>query len=93
MARITVQKAPQSTDSGEDSLKELVALFCYHFQQYTFNEALDLPLKTLQRMLKTARKEKAKEYLELAQIARVAQSAKPAPYNKLTSRYESEANG
>jgi len=93
MATIKVKKDAQAISSPSDSLKSVVAKFCFYYSAYTYDEAMELSIKTMKRMIKVAYQEKAREYLELAQIARTAQSSKPAPYNKLVARYEREANG
>jgi len=91
MARIKVAKVRQSPTDSNENLKTICATFCYYYNQYKYDEALELPIKTLKRMLSVARKEKAKEYMQLAQIARVAQSTKNAPYQSLVKQYEQEA--
>lgn len=87
--RVRNAKSPQSNN---EDLKTVVATFCFYYSQYTFDQALDLPIRTLRRMLKIVRREQAREYLEMSQIARAAQAEKPSEYNKLTKRYEDEAN-
>lgn len=90
MARIQVQKQKTSSKSSVEAYKDSLAEFCYLYPRYTYQEALDLNKKILKRLLKAARREQARQYLELAQIARVAQAEKDAPYKSLTSRYEKE---
>lgn len=93
MAIIKVKRTSQARPpkSGNDAIKDLLATFCYHYPQYTFEQALDLSIKTMKRLLKAAYREKAKEYFELAQIARISRSEKNAPYDQLVKRYEKEA--
>jgi hypothetical protein len=53
---IKVQKIPRK----EANIDDLLASFCYHYPQYKFNEARQLPYKRLIQMLKIAEKEKAR---------------------------------
>lgn len=93
MAVIKVQSGvKRAIPDSKDSLKEVVATLCYFYPAYTYERAMDLPVKTLSRMLKVAKHETAKSYLEFTQIARAAQEQKPTAYNKLIKRYERESN-
>jgi pyruvate dehydrogenase complex dehydrogenase (E1) component len=92
MAVIKVKSDIKHKRDSSDMVKDVVATLCFYYPSYTYETALDLPLKTLNRMLKTAKRENAKHYLEMAQIMRVSQSEKAAPYNKLVSRYERQSN-
>lgn len=94
MARIAVKKISEikGVINKDDSIKDLLCLFCYYYPQYTYMEALNMPLKTLKRHLKTVRREKARNYLELAQIARLSQEEKLKSFSDLINRYQREAN-
>jgi hypothetical protein len=93
MARIAVQKPVLTASSSADRLKDTIATFCYYYPRYTYDEAFNLPIKTISRMLKAVRGEKAKDYIEMLQITRVAQSDKSQPVKSLLERYKREANG
>lgn len=53
---IKIQKIPKK----EANIDDLLASFCYHFPQYKYNEARQLPYKRVVQMLRVAEKEKAK---------------------------------
>lgn len=61
---IKVQRIPQKKVTPED----LIATFCYHYQQYTFKQARSLPYKRIIQMLKIANIEHAKQMIDLLQI-------------------------
>lgn len=65
MKVINAQSIPQAKMSSEDVL----ARFCYHYQQYTYTAAQELPYKRIVHMLKIAEKEKARELLVMASIS------------------------
>lgn len=96
MATIKVQHAPkiqsrQQRQGSNDNLKDTIAVFCYYYPQYSFAKAMDLPIKLVRRMLRAVRREQAMNYLELINIARVAQFEKHEPYTELAERYQREA--
>lgn len=61
---IKVQKIPRAKTPPED----LLATFCYYYQQYTFAQARKMPYKRVMHMLKVARKEQARKMINLLQI-------------------------
>lgn len=58
----------QSIPKTKIDLEEILSQFCYYYQQYKYHEARRIPVRRLIRMLKTARKEQAKEYFHLTKI-------------------------
>lgn len=64
MAVIKVQKIPRRKEEPED----ILALFCFYFPQYTFNQARKLPYKRIRQMLKVVRREEARKHIELVKI-------------------------
>lgn len=64
MATIKVQQLPKKKLKWQD----LVAQFCYRYQQYTFAQARRLPYKRLRQMLKVAEQEEAKKMRTLVQV-------------------------
>ncbi len=53
---------------------ELLASFCYHFPQYSFAQARQLPFKRIKLLLNTARKEQARTMLDLLRVFNGSQS-------------------
>lgn len=64
MAVIKVQKIPQKKTDPLD----LIAQFCYHFPQYTFNQARKLPFVRIKHMLRMANVEQAKYLLLMVRV-------------------------
>lgn len=72
---------------------QILSVFCYNYPQYTLAEARKLPFKHVQMMLKEARKEQARHYLELTQIAAAPHTKKGQGVKRLVERYKRELNG
>lgn len=64
MSVISVQKIPQRESTPED----LIATFCFYYQQYTFAQARRMPYKRIMQMLTIAHKEYAQQMIDLLQI-------------------------
>lgn len=73
---MAVIKAKQLPKKKAESAEEILARFCYHFQQYTYSEARKLPYKRVVQLLKAAQKEQAKEMIVLTHIASAPHSRK-----------------
>jgi len=84
---IKVQKIP----TPDVSPLKLLAQLCFHYPQYTLKEARTLPYKHVVLLIKTAQAEKAKDYLNHAQIAAAPHSKKGMGYKKLISKYKEQA--
>lgn len=85
MATIKAKKIPQKKISNDD----LLAKFCYHYQQYKYSEAKKLPYKRVIKMLRVAEKEQARFLFELTQIATAPHTKKGAGVKSLLDRYKS----
>lgn len=72
MAEIKIQKIPTKSLSAQ----EIIGAFCYHFPQYTYKQAQNLPYKKVVFLLKVARKEHAKKMMDIARIMGAANSGK-----------------
>lgn len=57
-------KIPKKNIDAEETL----AIFCYHFPQYTFQEARKLPFMRVRKMLDAARKEQAKSMIDFLRV-------------------------
>ncbi len=94
MAVIKVKKIPYSRHTGlKDNINLLICKFCYYYPQYTYNEAMNMPLKLLKTHIKTVEREKALNYIELLKIARVSQAKSNSPANTLYNEYKRTAEG
>lgn len=62
---VKIQKITQPQSTPED----IIATFCYHYQQYTFAQARKMPYKRIKQMLEVAKKEHARKMIDLLQIA------------------------
>jgi len=87
MAIIKAQKIPGKSVSPED----ILATFCYLFPAYTYAEARRLPERRVSLMLRAARREQARQYMELTQIAAAPQSEKGKSVKALIERYKKDA--
>lgn len=72
----------------ETSVEDIIALFCYYYQQYKYHEARKLPFKRLISMLKVAKKEYAKQMYDLTQITASPHTRKGQGVNKLLEHYK-----
>ena len=66
-----------------DSSSDTLAKFCYHFPQYKYHEAREMPFKRVQQMLIIARKEYAHKMIDLTNIAAAPHSAKGKGVKKM----------
>jgi len=72
---------------------DILARLCYYFPQYKLSEARALPFKHVCTLLKTANKEKARDYINLVQISAAPHTKKGAGVKKLVSEYKKVING
>lgn len=86
MPVIRAQKIPRKTESAEDTL----ARFCFYFQQYTYEEARKLPFKRVLKLLKIARRERARQMYELTQIASAPHTDKGAGVKKMLKYFQDQ---
>lgn len=84
MAKIKAKKIPLRVESAEDT----IARFCYHFPQYTFHEAKQMPFVRIKQMLKVARKEQALLLYDLTRIASAPHTEKGKEVKKLLQSYK-----
>lgn len=82
--RIKAQKIPQT----EHKKRDLVAVFCYYFPQYTYFEAKKLPYKRIKALLLVAQQEQAREWYNLLRISIVVQSGKKSAVKDLFDEYK-----
>lgn len=89
--RIEVQKIPRNKP-GERDWENLIAEFCYHFNQYRFDQARKLPFRRIVQMLRVARRIQAAQNYNFTQIAAAPHSKKGAMVKKLLDHYKKEMN-
>jgi hypothetical protein len=85
--RVKAKAIPKKELSTED----LIAEFCYYYQQYKFHEARQLPHRRIIQMLQVARSERAKNYFELVNIVSAPHSKKGSSIKKLQSYYKEQS--
>lgn len=86
MPVIRVQKVPKKTESAEDTL----ARFCFYFQQYTYKEAQALPFRRVMKLLKIAKRERARQMYELTQIAAAPHTDKGVGVKKMLKYFQEQ---
>ena len=69
MAIIKAKKIP--APKPEEAL-DTVARFCYHFQQYTFQEARKVPYNTVIRLLKAVEIDHSKKMIDMVHVSSVS---------------------
>lgn len=88
---IHMQKPSQSASNKKKTTGRLLAQLCFYYPQYTLQQARRLPYKHVIILLEEAKRMKAREYLELTQIAAAPHTKKGEGYKQLLKRYAQEA--
>lgn len=83
---IKAQKIPKRTEPAV----ETIARFCFHFPQYKFEEARQLPFKNVALMLRMARKERARQMYELTQIMAAPHTDKGKGVKKMLNYFQKQ---
>lgn len=83
---IKVQKVPRKEIDWDD----ILASFCYYFQQYKFHEAKKMPLKRIIQMLRVARREESKYFLQMTKIAASPHTKKGKGVSTLINEYSKD---
>jgi hypothetical protein len=89
MAVIKAQKIPKRIEPAND----ILARFCYYFPQYKYHEARKLPHIRIVKMLRVARSEQAKLYINLVNIASAPHTDKGKGINKMIESYQNIIDG
>ena len=89
MARVRVQKVP--TQTSRFSKREIYALLCYHYPQYTLREAANLPYRDVKLLIQTAEKKEAVRMYNLTQIAAAPHTKKGEGVKKLIKHFKNMA--
>ena len=88
--RIKVQRVKSS--HNKINVEELLAQVCYHYPQYTLDEAARLSYRRVNLLLKVAQKQQAIEFYNLTQIAAAPHTKKGEGVKKLTEHFKKIAN-
>ena len=85
---VKVQKIPKK----ETNVDDLLSMFCYHYPQYKYSDARELPFKRIVQMLKVAEREQAKIMLVLCKGMALT-NAKPKDMSSFLNELRKVANG
>ena len=86
-----VRVKPVSVVPKRESLRELYALVCWYYPQYTLKDVQNLPGRDVQLLLKTASKMEARQYLALTQIAAAPHTKKGQGVKNLITEFKKAA--
>ena len=89
MAEIEVAKVKKK----EHSKREVYAMVCYYYPQYTLQEVMGLPARDVTLLLKVASQIEAVQNLNLTQIVAAPHTDKGKGVKKLTEHFKQVANG
>lgn len=76
----------------QTSNRELWATVCYHYPQYTLEEASKLTMRDIKLLLKVAEKIKARDKFELTQIIAAPHTKKGSGVKKLSEYFQKQMN-
>jgi hypothetical protein len=83
MATIQAQKVPVKKINTED----ILCVLCYHYPQYTYQDAQQLPYKRIKKLIQVARSEQAINWYNLLMIA-TAPHAKKGTVKSMADKYK-----
>ena len=89
MPTFKAKQVPQKIVSAED----ILCRFCYHFPQYTYIQARELPYKRVKKMLEIAKKEQAQLMIYLTHIVTAPHTKKGAGVKKLLNSFKEIIEG
>lgn len=89
MARVRAQKVP--SQAPKTSKRELYALVCLNYPQYTLQDAAKLPYRDIILLLKTAQKQDALKMYNLVQIVAAPHTKKGQGIKKLAEHFKKMA--
>jgi hypothetical protein len=92
MGKVVKAKKIPKPDAG-DQLTEAIYTVVYHYPQYTIQEARQLPLNHVMKLIEKARKEKASEYMMLLNISSAPHTKNGAGVKKLQSNLQRMMDG
>lgn len=86
-----VRVKPITPTKKRESLRELYALVCWYYPQYTLKEVQNMPARDVQLLLKVASKQEARKYLALTQIAAAPHTKKGQGVKNLITEFKKAA--
>lgn len=86
MARVRVKRVP--SQEPKINKRELFALLCYYYPQYTLKEASLLPYRDINLLIRIAKEQRASEYYTLTQISAAPHSKKGQGVKKLSEYFK-----
>lgn len=89
MARVRVQKAP--SQAVRIKKREMYALVCYFFPQYTLEDVQNLPFRDIRLLIKTAQQQEAARNYNLTQIVAAPHTKKGQGVKKLSEYFKKMA--
>lgn len=89
MARVRAQKVP--SQAPKTSKRELYALVCLNYPQYTLKTAAELPYRDIVLLLKVAQKQDALKMYNLVQIVAAPHTKKGQGIKKLSEHFKKMA--
>lgn len=92
MAYIKVKPLPQRKPKGTTA-RRILAELCFYYPQYTLNQAKKLPYKDVVLLLKTAHREKSKDYLMKLNIETAPHTKKGQGVKKLAGQLKEASDG
>lgn len=92
MAKKVIQAValPREPEEEVKKLKDLAAKLAYYYPQYTYQEALDLPILETKRLLRIQKQERLIEWHMLTQIAAAPHTEKGKGVKKLLDKFDKE---
>lgn len=78
----------KTKDKKRLSPRELWAMVCFFYPQYTLESASILPMRDINLLLKVANKENAKKYVQLTKIATAPHTEKGKGVETLMQEYK-----
>lgn len=88
MAVIQAARIPQK----KTNKRELYAMVCFYYNQYTLKEAQKLPARDLILLIKTAQKLEAQKMFNLTQIAAAPHTKGGKSVKKLAEHFKNVSN-
>lgn len=87
---VRAKQVPKS--SSKINVDEMLAEVCYHYPQYTLEEAALLSYRRVQLLLRVAQKQQAIQMYNLTQIAAAPHTKKGEGVKKLSEHFKKIAN-
>jgi hypothetical protein len=77
-------------ESKEESWENFLARFCYHYQQYTFDQARKMPKKRVVQMLRVAQSEYSRQMLDMLNVVTAPHTDKGKGVKKMVDYFKNK---